>query len=81
MAQAIVGWVLPLAIWLAGPPMLLPLAAAAAVVGEMLDRCAFYDALEIDTPRVAMAEASAKATAEIQRAATGAGIHRVIRVA
>jgi Fe-S-cluster-containing dehydrogenase component len=50
--RVLVGWVAPLALWLAGGPSAGPLAVLLAVAGEAMDRAAFYDGLEIVTPRL-----------------------------
>ena len=50
-----VGLALPLALWLAAPASLAPAAVVCCLVGELLDRCDFYDALEVVTPARRMA--------------------------
>ena len=49
------GCVIPLGLWLTGRPDLTVAAAASAVVGEFVDRCSFYDSLDVVTPRGRMA--------------------------
>jgi len=53
------GLALPMTVALTAGPTGLPLAAAAALAGELLDRVSFYDSLEVTTPRsrIAIAEA------------------------
>ncbi len=52
--RLIVGFVIPLALWLTGRPEL-TMAAVGAVVGEFLDRGDFYDSLDVVSPRNKMA--------------------------
>jgi hypothetical protein len=49
------GLALPLGLALTSGRSALPLAVAAALVGEWLDRAHFYGSLEVTTPRVRMA--------------------------
>jgi hypothetical protein len=50
-----VGLALPMTVALTAGPSALPLAVAAALAGELLDRASFYDSLEVTTPRSRMA--------------------------
>jgi Fe-S-cluster-containing dehydrogenase component len=54
-----VGLGVPCALWLSGTHLVL--AAGCAVVGELLDRADFYDALDVVTPSSVMQDASAAA--------------------
>lgn len=49
------GFAIPLGLWLTSRPDLMMAAVASAVVGELLDRCDFYDSLDVVTPRGRMA--------------------------
>ena len=55
LLRVIVGWVLPLAMWIGGGAWAGWPAVALVVAGEALDRMTFYDALEIVTPTLLMA--------------------------
>jgi Fe-S-cluster-containing dehydrogenase component/DMSO reductase anchor subunit len=55
VARIGVGLAVPAALLLAAGPAFLPLAAAAALVGELVDRAHFYASLEVVTPRNLMA--------------------------
>jgi Fe-S-cluster-containing dehydrogenase component len=55
LLRVLAGWLAPLALWWLGPPTLWPLLVALAIAGEVLDRLAFYDTLDIITPRSQMA--------------------------
>jgi Fe-S-cluster-containing dehydrogenase component len=58
LLRVALGFGAPCAIWLAGGDAVL--AAALALVGEALDRADVYDAIDIVTPALLMAEASAE---------------------
>lgn len=49
------GFLIPLGLWLTGRQDLTMAAVASVVVGELIDRCDFYDALDVVTPRGRMA--------------------------
>ncbi len=55
VARVGIGLALPLAVVLTAGPAGLPLALAAAIGGELLDRAHFYASLEVTTPRARMA--------------------------
>ena len=55
VARVGLGLALPMTVVLAAGPDGLPLAVAAGLVGELLDRASFYDSLEVTTPRGRMA--------------------------
>jgi hypothetical protein len=50
-----IGLALPMTAAVTVGPGSLPLAAAAALAGELLDRAAFYDSLDVTTPRARIA--------------------------
>jgi hypothetical protein len=55
VARVGLGLALPMTVVLTAGPYGLPLAVAAGLVGELLDRASFYDSLEVTTPRGRMA--------------------------
>jgi hypothetical protein len=50
-----IGLALPMTVALTAGRAGLPLAVAAVLAGELLDRASFYDVLEVTTPRARMA--------------------------
>lgn len=57
LVRLLLGLVLPLAFWLAGGSTAWPLAVLLVIAGEATDRWAFFDALDVVTPRRKMAHA------------------------